>query len=209
MIYIPSHFDERDVREMHRLMERAPFATLLSRLDDDIQVTHLPLLVDSTAIPYGVLTGHMARANPHWQYLREGRHLAIFHGPHRYISPTWYTVHPSVPTWNYAVVHASGTCRLIEDETSLLRLTAELTQRFEKENATDWRLPEDPAYLSKMASHIVGFELTVTELKGKFKLSQNRLPKDRHSVIAAIEKAGAASDHDLAKLMKPRTSSGE
>lgn len=208
MIYIPAHFDERDVGEMHRLMERAPFATFLSHIDGDIQVTHLPLLVNSTAAPYGVLTGHMARANPHWKYLHQGSHLAVFHGPHRYISPAWYTEHPSVPTWNYAVVHASGACRLIEDTTSVLRLTAELTQRFEKENGTDWRMPEDQAYLSKMASHIVGFELTISELKGKFKLSQNRMPEDRHNVIAALEEAGTVWDRDLSSLMKPRAGSG-
>lgn len=208
MIYIPAHFEERDVGEMHRLMERTPFATLLSSIDGDIQVTHLPLLVDSTAAPNGVLTGHMARANSHWKCLHQGRHLAIFHGPHRYISPAWYMEHPSVPTWNYAVVHAIGACRLIEDAASVLRLTAELTQRFERDNGTDWQLPEDPAYLSKMASHIVGFELTISELKGKFKLSQNRMPKDMRNVIAALEEAGRDWDHDLANLMKPRAGSG-
>ncbi|MSQ60220.1 MAG: FMN-binding negative transcriptional regulator [Betaproteobacteria bacterium] len=204
MIYIPTHFNERDTGEMHGLINSAPFATLVSHADGDIQVTHLPLTLERGTTPYGTLSGHMARANPHWKCLSQGRHLAIFHGPHRYISPAWYGQHPSVPTWNYAVVHASGTCRLIEDEASILRLTANLTERFEKENGTHWQLPADPAYLTTMAAHIVGFELIVTELLGKFKLSQNRAPKDRYNVIAALETAGNAWDLDLARIMKPR-----
>ncbi len=208
MIYIPAHFNEPDVQGMQRLMQRAPFATLISAVHNDVQVTHLPLLIDSNRGDRGVLTGHMARANPHWQCLRDvpmGTHLAIFHGPHRYITPSWYDVHPSVPTWNYAVVHARGSCQLIDDPDALLRLTAAMTERFERENGTHWRAPEDPDYLHKMAGHIVGFELTILELQGKFKLSQNRTPQDRHQVISALEQSASPGDAELIELMRSRS----
>lgn len=204
MIYVPRHFEETDLPALQQLMHREPFATLITQMDDDVQVSHLPLLLDTTRGNHGTLHGHMARANPHWQSLRQGNHLAIFHGPHRYISPAWYGVQPSVPTWNYAVAHARGPCTVIEDKQWLLQFTRTLTERFEFENSTGWRLPEDSVYLDKMVASIVGFELHISTLTGKFKLSQNRTPEDRCRVVAALEQIDHPCDGELIELMRAR-----
>jgi len=204
MIYIPSHFNEANTGELHRLMERFAFATLLTSVDGQIHVTHLPLLLNGNAGTLGTLTGHMARANPHWTYLTDGASLAIFHGPHRYISPTWYDDQPSVPTWNFAVVHAKGRCQLFEDEERLLQLTNRMTERFERENGTNWRLPDNPDYLSKMTAQIVGFDFVIDQLHGKYKLSQNRSVGDRRNVIAALQKIDDDGNRELVELMEPR-----
>lgn len=203
MIYLPRHFDEPDLVALHALMRDAPFATLISVLDGEPQITHLPVLCDSSRGPYGTLSGHLARANPHWRALSQGQHLVVFQGPHRYISPSWYQHHPSVPTWNYAVVHARGSCRLTEDAAALHKLTAAMTAHFERANGTTWTLPSDPDYLDKQFAHIVGFELTIGTLQGKFKLSQNRPGEDRELVRAALHASGDVRDQELLALMTP------
>lgn len=203
MIYIPNHFDQSDRDSLHALMARAPFATLISTVEDDVQVSHLPVLCDPSIGAFGRLTGHLARANPHWRLLERGRHLVVFQGPHRYISPDWYRQHPSVPTWNYAVVHARGTCRVFHDAAKLHALTAEMTAHFERANGTTWVLPDDAGYLASMFAHIVGFELDIESLHGKYKLSQNRPAADREQILAALRTSSSQYDRDLLDLMAP------
>lgn len=201
MIYIPKHFEAPDIGAMQALMQQAPFATLVSARADDVRISHLPVMHQPAAGRFGRLTGHLARANPHWHWLGHGRHLVIFHGPHTYISPTWYRHHPSVPTWNYTVVHASGPCRLVEDRDELRSLVETLSTRFEGENGTDWTLPDDPVYLGKMMAQIVGFTLDIEDLQGKFKLSQNRPTDDREQVRKALQVRAGPSDRELSELM--------
>lgn len=202
MMYIPKHFSQTETARVHELIAKAPFATLISAQGDAIQITHLPLLLNPDRGPHGVLSGHMARANPHWHALSSGQHVAIFHGPHRYISPAWYQVHPSVPTWNYAVVHAQGSCTLFEDQAWLLRLVSAMTERFEADNGTQWRLPDDPEYLRTMCAHIVGFELQIDSVAGKFKLSQNRGRADRAGILTALQASADPMDRDLLNMMR-------
>lgn len=182
-------------------MARAPFPTLISAVDGDVQISHLPMLCEPSAGACGRLTGHLARANPHWHLLERGRHLAVFQGPHRHISPAWYRQHPSVPTWNYAVVHARGTCKVVDDPARLHTLTAAMTARFERENGTTRTLPDDEGYLASMFAQIVGFELTIESLQGKYKLSQNRPAADREQVLAALRASTSRYDRELLDLM--------
>jgi transcriptional regulator len=127
--------------------------------------------------------------------------LAIFHGPHAYVSPSWYGVHPSVPTWNYAVVHARGSARLVEDAAGLEAIVRRLVETYENSRAVPWRmaLPED--YQRGMIGGIVGFEIEIAELTGKFKLSQNRTLADRQKVVTALQ-AGSAEEQKLGVLMR-------
>jgi transcriptional regulator len=161
-------------------------------------MSHVPLLVDLDGAMLR-LRGHVARASPHWQALETARDVAaIFHGPHAYVSPTWYETHPSVPTWNYAVVHAHGSARLT-DEAELHEIVMELSAKYEAGNTPPWKMSELPAaYVSSMLGMIVGFEIEVARVEGKFKLSQNR-PVEIPRVIERLEASGEA---ELASLMR-------
>jgi transcriptional regulator len=145
------------------------------------------------------LLGHVARGNAQWQALAAGqRSLAIFAGPHAYVSPSWYEQHPSVPTWNYAVVHAHGTARIM-DEAELHDLLLRLSATYEAGRPEPWRMSGLPAdYVDQMLKAIVGFELAVEKLEGKFKLSQNR-PGEIARVTAALDRDG---ERELAELMR-------
>lgn len=205
MIYSPAAFREPDRDALHALIEMHGFATLISPDADDPLITHLPLLLDrGRGGAAGMLLGHVARANPHWHRLQERPDaLAVFHGPHAYVSPSWYGVHPSVPTWNYAVVHARGRARLIEDAAALEALVRKLVETFENGRPAPWRMRLPADYQQGMLRGIVGFEIEITQLTGKFKLSQNRTPDDRQRVAAALQ-SGRADEQEVAALMRER-----
>ena len=197
-LYIPPHFRVEDRAKLVRFMEDNGFATLVSHGPAGLAVSHVPLLVDVDGEQVR-LVGHVARGNEQWQALEgAGQVLAIFHGPHAYVSPTWYANHPSVPTWNYAVVHAHGKARLT-DEAELHDIVTRLSTKYEAGNAKPWRLSDQPpAFVSGMLQNIVGFEIEVRRLEGKFKLSQNR-PAEIPRVIEALQSAGEGA---VAELMK-------
>lgn len=200
MIHIPKHFAEHDLARLHALIRTDSFATLISAAQDEIQVSHLPFLLDSGR---NVLRAHMARGNPHWQSFSSGSEvLVVFHGPHHYVSPAWYVSHPSVPTWNYAVVHVRGRPRLIEDHQQLEQLVRALVEHHEAPSPAPWSMDLPPDYQQKMISGIVGFEIEITGLEGKFKLSQNRPATDRPRVADALEKIGSDGARGVAALMR-------
>ena len=208
MIYLPDAFRETDRAALHALIESHGFATLISPDPDDPLITHLPLLLDRERGAQGTLIGHVARANPHWHRLRERPEvLALFHGPHAYVSPSWYGVQPSVPTWNYAVVHAAGRARLLHDPPALEGITRRLVETFEGPRPTPWHMDLPGGFQQEMLSAIVGFEIEIAQLSGKFKLSQNRTLSDRRRVVAAL-KAGSAPERELAALMRERVLRG-
>ena len=150
-----------------------------------------------------MLRAHMAHANPQWRTFSPDREvLVIFHGPHHYVSPAWYASHPSVPTWNYAVVHALGRPTLIEDRERLTALLRELVTRHEAASPEPWKMALPPDYQDKMLSAIVGFEIEITRLEGKFKLSQNRPSEDRPLVIEELERLGSDDALGVAALMR-------
>jgi len=202
MIYLPEEFNETDQEALHALIESFGFATLISPDAADPMITHLPLLLDRERGPAGTLIGHFARGNPHWRKLQEKPDaLALFHGPHSYVSPSWYGVQPSVPTWNYAVVHARGRAHLVEDRAALESIIRRLVETFESPRQEPWRmeLPED--FRQRMMGGIVGVEIEISQLTGKFKLSQNRALEDRRRVVASLE-GGDSHDQEVATLMR-------
>ncbi|HWN03656.1 MAG TPA: FMN-binding negative transcriptional regulator, partial [Candidatus Dormibacteraeota bacterium] len=173
-MYIPKPFEITDTVWCHALMRAQSFAAMITADDAGVPfATHLPILVDPARGPLGTLRGHVARANPHWRYLSAGRPtLVIFAGAHAYVSPSWYATHPSVPTWNYVAVHATGTGALVEDPEPVKTLLADLVRTYESSGPTAWSLEGLPAdYLAGMQRGIVAFEIPIERLEGKAKLS--------------------------------------
>jgi len=196
-MYIPHANKVEDHAPLFDLMRQFSFATLVSAPDGIPVATHLPFMVRPDAGPNGMLLGHMARANTQWRSFDPVREvLTIFQGDHAYISPSWYLEHPSVPTWNYVVVHAYGLPRIVDDEDAVRRMLRELVQQHESGFQTPWPMELPPDYESRMIKGIVAFEITLTRLEGKFKLSQNRSLPDRAGVIAALSDSGG-----IGKLM--------
>jgi len=202
-MYIPRHFEESDPASLAALMHRHSFATVVSHDGSSPFATHMPVLFHPDAGQHGTLISHMARANPQWRHFADGREvLVIFHGPHAYVSPSWYESQPAVPTWNYAVVHAYGVPRIIDDGSRLRGMLRELLAAFESHRPKPYGAELSDAYLDNMARGIVGFEVPVTRLEGKFKLSQNRSAVDRAGVIAALEQSVDQGERKVAQLMK-------
>jgi transcriptional regulator len=151
------------------------------------------------------LLAHLARPNPQLADLADAEALAIFSGPHAYISPSWYEGGPAVPTWNYADVHAYGRVRLVEDRAWLRGLVRRLSERHEAANPAPWRMQDLlERYVEGMLNGIVGLDIAVSRLEGKYKLSQNRPPGDRPRIIAALEARGDADAIGVARLMRER-----
>jgi transcriptional regulator len=193
-MYIPDHFREDRPDVLHQAVRQIGFATLVTK---DLDANHLPMLLDGN-----VLRGHVARANPVWKQ-GEGAALAIFLGPHAYVSPNWYPskaeTGKAVPTWNYITVHARGTIRWIQDGAWLRANVTALSQAHEAGQPAPWQVSDAPAsYVDGLLRAIVGFELTIESLQGKYKLSQNRDAADRAGVRDAFAHEGLT---DLARLM--------
>lgn len=203
-MYVPEHFRESDQPTLHAFMRAHSFATLVSTGVDGMIATHLPLLLDADRGPCGTLVGHLARANPHGALLAEGGEaLAIFHGPHAYVSPQWYTTPMAVPTWNYAVVHAYGRPRLIEDEAALRDVLMRTVAEFEATFDYQWQPPEGD-FVDKLARQVIGFEIEIDRLEGKMKLSQNRPKADQTGTIAGLRATGGPDALAVAELMASR-----
>jgi len=199
-MYIPKAFREDDINTLHNLIQEYSFATLITQHEGMPFATHLPFLLDTQRGPHGTLLAHMARANTQWHdFNSEQEVLTIFQGPHAYISPSWYEVELSVPTWNYAAVHAYGIPRLIENGEELYKLLKILIETHEAQFKNPWpfQLPDD--YLQKMIRGIVGFEIEITRLEGKFKMSQNRTESERENVIASLQESSVT--RPVAELM--------
>jgi transcriptional regulator len=200
--YVPSAFRVEDRRALLDFVADHAFGTVVCAGSDGLDVSHVPFLVEEAPDGRITLLTHFARANPHVHSLASaGDVLAIFQGPHAYVSPTWYENHPAVPTWNYAVVHAHGRARPL-DEAGLRSLLARLSAKYEAGRPRPWRMDElAEDYVAKMLNAIAGFAIDVEKLEGKFKLSQNRPGRDAARVAEALESGGEA---DLAGLMRAR-----
>jgi len=201
-MYLPSSFRAEDRAQIHGLMRAYNFAVMVTQHDGAPFATHMPFLLDAERGAHGTLLAHMARANPQWRDFAAGQEaLVIFQGPHAYISPSWYDTAPSVPTWNYAAVHAYGTPRIIEDHATLYRMLKTLVDVHESSFEQPWamRLPDD--YVDKMMRAIVGFEIEIARVEGKLKLSQNRTPSERRRVADALGQSGDGLSIAVAEMM--------
>ena len=201
-MYVPAHFEENRPEVLHQLIVDQPFGTLVTTGPNGLDANHLPFEFAADVGPIGTLRAHVARANPVWQEVAENPDtLVIFQGPAAYISPTWYPSkheeHRQVPTYNYIVVHAHGRIVVRDDEPFVRGLVARLTRKMEAGEAVPWKMGDAPAdYIAQMLGAIVGIEIEVTRLVGKWKLGQNKAATDRRG--AADTLLARASDQQQA-----------
>ena len=207
-MYLPTHFEQHDAAALHALMREHPLATLITPGPDGTTADHIPLELDATAGPHGTLRGHVARANPLWQVAADKPVLVVFHGPQAYVTPSWYpskaSTHKVVPTWNYTVVHAQGVLHAVQDAPWVHALVSQLTAHHEATRDPPWAVSDAPQdYVQALLRAIVGIEIPLTRLVGKFKLSQNRNESDRHGVAGGLA-AGNEEARALAAMLQPQ-----
>lgn len=206
-MYTPSHFEETRVSVLHQLIREHALATFVTLGPEGLNANHIPFEIDPEPAPFGTLRGHVARGNPVWrEFSKDVQALLVFQGPQAYISPSWYPTKKEtgkvVPTYNYIVVHAYGPLRPIEDRVWLRNLVERLTNRYEAARVEPWKITDAPAdYIETMLGAIVGIEIPVTRLVGKWKASQNRPPADRKGVISGLREMGDADAATMANFV--------
>jgi len=190
-LYVPRAFRVDESAPIDALIDEHPFATLATPASPEPFVSHVPLLRERDAASL-TLVGHFARANPHWENAAHATSIAVFHGPHAYVSPTWYADPANaVPTWNYATVHVQGRLEVLSSSADAEAVLRTLVERFEGEHESAWRFSMQGRQRDAMVSSIVAFRIVAETVTAKFKLSQNRTPADRRRVIDAL----GTSDH--------------
>jgi transcriptional regulator len=211
-MYVPPHFQETDRTKLFDFIERHSFGLLISNLHGEPFASHLPLLVDRHAGDSGTLVGHMARANPQWTATDRGV-LAVFSGPHAYISPTWYESTDVVPTWNYVAVHVYGTLKIEEDHAATIQIVRDYVAFYERSMPQPWQMPQpgqipQPAsadgakdYIDKMARAVVGFRVAIERIEGKWKLNQNHPRERREKVAQALAQRSDENSQAISSLM--------
>lgn len=195
-MYLPPYFATDDPEALHKLMQAHPLGALITHGERGLDANHLPFELDTESWKHGVLRAHVARNNPLWQEARDGDEvLVIFKAADAYISPNWYPSkkahHQQVPTWNYSVVHAHGRIQIRDDARFVRRLLANLTRHHEAGEPTPWKMADAPRdYLEAKVAAVVGIEIEITGLVGKFKLSQNKEAADRQEAAHALYARG-------------------
>jgi transcriptional regulator len=209
-MYTPAYFRESRLPELHEFMRRYPLGSVITQASGRIDANHIPLILDPAIGPFGILRGHIARANSMWRDAApEAEVLVLFRGPDSYISPSFYPSKKEhgkvVPTWNYGVVHVRGTLKWIHDPKWLRALVEQLTDQHEASRPEPWRVSDAPEeYVTKMLDAIVGFEISINELSGKLKLSQNRSEADRDGVRTGLRQGPGANSVATAELMSEK-----
>jgi transcriptional regulator len=209
-MYNPPHFREERTDVLHRLIREYSLATFVTLSADGLIANHIPLIFDPEPAPLGTLRGHLSRANPQWRDSLPGvSALAIFQGPEAYITPSWYPTRQEtgrvVPTWNYVVVHAHGPFRTFEDPVLLERHVRTLTRHKEAARPCPWSVDDAPVdFFHGQLAGIIGIEISVTRLEGKWKVSQNRSTTDRAGVVEGLRASGNPDDKTMADLVSEK-----
>ncbi|NQV26363.1 MAG: FMN-binding negative transcriptional regulator [Rhodopirellula sp.] len=208
-MYTPSSFVVDNLATLHSRIEENSFATLITTNGDRPAASHLPLLLDRDAGPNGTLIGHMAKANPQWREIANTDALAIFHGPHAYISPGWFAEQNVVPTWNYVAVHATGTVKLVEEPAALLNIVRRYVQVYESTMPKPWQLDSaEPDFIESLLGAIIGFTIEIESIEGKWKLNQNHSEERRQRVIAGLRTQLGENPSGIAELMQATLTPG-
>ncbi|MBG9531679.1 transcriptional regulator [Bacillus thuringiensis] len=198
-MYIPKYFVIQDEEMKYEIMEQNSFGTLFSQHNGEPYATHLPLLLNRETL---TLHGHFARPNEQWKDIGAQQVLAIFQGPHSYISPLWYETNNAVPTWNYVAVHVYGELEIVEDEKTLVDSLQDLVNKYEDPESTYSLNDVDPNYMGGLSKGIVGFKIKINKIEGKAKLSQNHSVERRNLVVEKLEKVGSEESKRIAELMR-------
>jgi transcriptional regulator len=207
-MYLPKHFEETRVEVLHGFIRANPLGALVTLTPSGLDANHIPFEVDPDPAPFGTLRGHIARANPLWREAPGyAEVLVLFQGPGTYISPSWYPTKREtarvVPTWNYAVVHAHGALRIIDDQAWLRGFVERLTNRHESGRRDPWKVTDAPSdFIDKQLGAIIGLEIQVRRLVGKWKVSQNRPADDRAGVVDGLLEEGGHAAAAMAELVR-------
>lgn len=210
-MYQPAHFREDRPEVLADFIRRFPLASIVRNGPDGLTADHVPLEHEAVEGGGGRLIGHVAKSNPLWQCAPQESMLVIFQGPSAYISPNWYATKRDtgkvVPTWNYAVVHAHCSLRALHDPGRLRAIVSRLTDRHEAGQVHPWHVDDAPTgYIEAMLSAIVGIELSIHRLEGKWKVSQNHPVENRRSVVAGLESGGSDAGTVMAQLVRAQGS---
>src|SRR5579862_8583729 len=205
-MYVPPAFREDDPTALHATMQQVRLSHLVTATEQGLIATPLPMFLVADEGPHGTLYGHVARANPQWTHAAVGEAMALFLGPHAYITPNWYAAkqetHKVVPTWNYVAVHAYGPVEFFDDAARLRDIVTRLTDLHEQGSASPWAVNDAPEqFIAAQLRAIVGVRLPISRIEGKRKMSQNRSAEDRAGVIAGLGSSERASDREVAKLI--------
>ncbi len=201
-MYVPKFNRVTDQKEIAAFIHHHSFATVVTPAAGALAVSHLPVLLDETSGPHGLLRSHLARANDHWRHFQPNQEvLCIFHGPHAYISPTWYASKGMVPTWNYATVHVHGLPQLVEDSISLRKILDDTIAKYEGHRERPWKMDLPLDQLGDLMQAIVGFTIRITRIEAKFKLGQNRTPEDQAGMLRELANSPDPGDQSLAAFI--------
>jgi transcriptional regulator len=200
-MYLPAAFAETDLTRLHDFIEQHSFGLLVSQVDGLPFASHLPFLLHRTAGPRGTLVGHVARANPQWREAGRQTALAIFSGPHAYVSPTWYDAEQVVPTWNYTAVHAYGRVQVVEDGDDLRDIVRDMVRFHEHAMPRPWSFDPSSTFAARMLAQIVGLRIEIDKIEGKWKLNQNHPVERRRKVVRALRECPGENAQAIAALM--------
>lgn len=203
-LYIPKAFEQNDENKLYQFIRENSFGILFSQTENGPFATHLPFIVEE-----GRLVSHFAKANPHWRSLDGSDVLVIFHGPHVYISPTWYEDDKTVPTWNYTAVHVSGKVSIVEDKKSLQESLAKLIYVNEQFEENPWATQFDLPYIERLMKGIVGVVIEIQEIEGKWKLNQHHPLERQKNTIKGLQKSNQLYAKHIASLMESNISKVE
>lgn len=208
-MYIPEQFEERELAVLHGLIDAHPLGTWVTAAAGPLEVNHIPFVLDPHRGEFGTLVGHVARANKVWTSASATESVVVFQGPESYITPSWYpTKHEhgkAVPTWNYVVVHAHGVPRVIEDREWLRQHVADLTQRHEAGREAPWHVSDAPSeFIDALLGAIVGLEIPIARLVGKWKVSQNRTLRDQLGVVSGLSETPDVKAQVMAQAVRDR-----
>lgn len=202
-MYIPACFREENIDALKQFIRQYSFAILTSQSNGELVASHLPLLLQNESVGFGRLIGHIARANSQWLDADGQQVLAIFHGPHAYISPSWYETRNAVPTWNYTAVHVIGKFFLDDSPERRLEIVREAVTVYESKMENPWPLESvAPDFLEKLLEQIVGFGINIERIEGKMKLSQNHDAARRDKVIGKLNNFGDHQSVAVSALMQ-------
>jgi transcriptional regulator len=201
-MYIPAINRITDREKINAFIQAHGFATVVTRKDGAPWASHLPVLLDESPAGHGTLRSHMAKANEQWRhFVPEEEVLCIFQGPHAYISPSWYVMQHTVPTWNYTAVHVYGLPKIVDSD-ALKKIVYDTTQKYESGMPSPWTIPLSENEVDDMAKAIVGFSIEITRVEAKFKLGQNRSKEDQEKMLGSLQAAPDRDSQALAEFIQ-------
>ena len=201
-MYVPKHYAVTDRSKMLDFIHKNGFGILFSHTGAEPMASHLPFILDENGGQEGLILGHMARANPQWRFADGQEVLVVFHGPHSYVSPTWYQHEDTVPTWNYVAVHVSGVFKAVEDRAGIEDIVGRITDYYEASQPQPWQADFSTEYAAQMVKRIVAFEIEITSLQGKWKLNQNHPVSRRRLVAEQLAAHDGDNDRQIAELIQ-------